>query len=269
MGRVVVITGGTSGIGRACAEYFESRGDTVVVLARKKTAGINNFYMCDVAIPEMTKTVFAEINKKFGKIDVLINNAGYGISGATELISHEEAQDVFEVNFFGVLNCTNSALPYMGKGSMVINMSSMLGLLAAPYRALYNASKAALNSLTFSVAMELKPAGINVVAVCPADVKTNFSSNRVKVYDTNERYGERVKNAVTYINENEADRMDPIMVAAAAYKYSLKKNPKPFIIVGTKYKILYFLSKLFTAKFIYRIIAKMFDGRKEIKTSDK
>lgn len=263
MGRIVVITGGTSGIGKACAEYFESKGETVLILSRKNPENLKNFYECDVAVSATVKKVFDEIGKKYGHIDVLINNAGHGVSGATELISEADAKNIFDVNFFGVLNCTNSALPYMKKGGIIINMSSVLAYFPVPFKSFYNSSKAAVSMLTHSQAAELKPAGINVVAVCPGDVKSNLSANRIKVFDTNERYGQRVQNAAAVAFKPEEKRMDPILVAKACYKLSVKKHPKPSVIVGFKYKLLYCFYKFMPIRWFLGLSAKMFGGRKE------
>lgn len=256
--RNVVITGGTSGIGKACQEYFTKKGDCVIILARKNPDNMENFYACDVTQEEEVKKVFKQINEKFGQIDVLINNAGYGLSGAVELVANEEAKRLFDVNLFGIVNCTKACLPFMQKGGKIINMSSVCALFPLQFRAYYCASKSAVNQLTFSQAMECKPFGITVCAVCPGDVKTNFTQNRVKVFDTNERYGDRIKNCAEKIDSKNDKRMDPIVVAKATYKFSLKKKPKPFIIVGGKYKLLYFASKFVSAKFLHKCIYKMF-----------
>ena len=165
---------------------------------------------------------------------------------------------MFDVNLFGVVNCTKASLPFMEKGGKIINISSVCALFPLQFRGYYCATKSALNMLTFSQNLECKPFGIHVGSVCPGDVKTNFTKNRVKIFDTNERYGDRIKNCAEKIDKKNDERMDPIVVAKATYKYSLKKNPKPFIIVGTKYKWLYFASKIVPAKLLHRCIYKMF-----------
>ena len=256
--RTVVITGGTSGIGKSCKDYFEKKGDIVVILARKNPENLDKFYACDVVDEKQVQETFKQINKTYGRIDVLINNAGYGLSGAVELIKNEDAKSMFDVNLFGVVNCTKASLPFMEKGGKIINISSVCALFPLQFRGYYCATKSALNMLTFSQNLECKPFGIHVGSVCPGDVKTNFTKNRVKIFDTNERYGDRIKNCAEKIDKKNDERMDPIVVAKATYKYSLKKNPKPFIIVGTKYKWLYFASKIVPAKLLHRCIYKMF-----------
>ncbi len=268
MGRVVVITGGTSGIGEACAKEFINNGDTVIVMSRKNNNHSQNFYMCDVSIEPMVHDVFEKIYNKFGAFDILINNAGYGVSGAVELIDSGEAQSIFDVNYFGVLNCLKHAIPYMNKDSKIINMSSACALFPLPFRSLYCASKAAVNSLSFATAMEVKPLGINVVAVCPGDVKTNFTKNRVKVTETNERYGDRIKNAAENIDSKEDKRMSPDVVGKKVLKIANKKNPKPLVIVGGKYKFFYFMKKILPTRCLHSFLYKYFGGFRKVKTKE-
>jgi len=260
--RNVVITGGTSGIGKASAEYFASKGDNVIVLARTNPDEMPNFYKCDVTSEEEVQKVFNTIGAKYTSIDVLINNAGYGISGAIELVEEKIVKNMFDVNFFGAINCYKYALPFMKKGSTVINVSSACALFPLPFRGLYCASKSALNMLTYSQAMECKPFGVKVTAVCPGDVKTNFTKNRVKIYETNERYGDRIKNSAQHIDSREDKRMKPIVVAKALYKQSKKRHPKPYTIVGTKYKILNFAMRFLPLRWLMYFTSKFFGGKK-------
>ncbi len=268
MGRIVVITGGTSGIGAETAKLFTQKGDTVICLSRKNSNHSKNFYMCDVSNEIMVESTFEKIHQTYGNIDVLINNAGYGISGAVELIDDQSMQQIMEVNYFGIVYCSKYCIPYMNKGSKIINISSACALFPLPFRSLYCASKAAVNMLTFSMRLELKASGIEMMAVCPGDVKTNFTKNRVKVYETNDRYGDRIKNAALSIDTREDKRMTADVVAKAIYKQTTKKHNKPFIIVGGKYKVLYFLTKLFPARMVHGVIDKMFGGYKDVKVKE-
>ncbi len=268
MGRVVVVTGGTSGIGEKTAKLFAQNGDTVVVLSLKNQNHSKNFYLCDVSNEVMVKDTFDKIHDKFGNIDILINNAGYGISGAVELIDDQTMQQLFEVNYFGVVYCSKYCLPYMNKGGKIINISSACALFPLPFRSLYCASKAAVHMLSQSMRLECKSFDIGVLSVCPGDVKTSFTKNRIKNYDTNERYGDRVRNAALAVDTREHKRMAPDVVARALYKQSIKKHNKPFVIVGGKYKLLYFMTKVFPASWVHGVISKMFGGYKTIKVKE-
>ncbi|MBQ3214204.1 MAG: SDR family NAD(P)-dependent oxidoreductase [Clostridia bacterium] len=260
--RNVVITGGTSGIGKSCYEYFSSKGDNVIILARKNPEKLPNFYVCDVTDEMQVMQVFNTIGTKYACIDVLINNAGFGISGATELVDEKTSKDMFNVNYFGVVNCYKYALPYMKKGSTIINLSSVCAFFPLPFRGHYCASKSAVNMITYSQRMECNPFGVKVTAVCPGDVKTNFTKNRVKNFETNERYGDRIKNAAESIDSKDDKRMKPIVVAKAVYKQSKKRNPKPYTIVGTKYKILNFAMRFLPLNLLLRFTSKFFGGFK-------
>lgn len=258
--RNIVITGGTSGIGKACLDYFTLKNDNVIVLARKNPDNLPNFYECDVTNEDNVRKVFDTIGAKYTHIDVLINNAGYGVSGAIELVDTNTAKNLFDVNLFGTINCYKYALPYMINGSKVINISSVCALFPLPFRGLYCSSKSALNMLTYSQRMECKPFGVDVCAVCPGDVKTNFTKNRVKVFDTNERYGDRIQNATDKIDNNEHKRMPAEKIAKAIYKVSKKRCTKPYFIVGTKYKVLNFVNRFIPLNLLLNCISKIYGG---------
>lgn len=258
--RNIVITGGTSGIGKECRDYFLKMGDNVIVLSRKNPENLPNFFACDVADKTQVEKAFKEIGKKFKTIDVLVNNAGFGVSGAIELVDDEQIKNLFDVNLFGVINCYKAALPLMPKGSCIINISSVCALFPLPFRGLYCSSKAALNSLSFSMKMECEPFGVQVCCVCPGDVKTNFTKNRVKNFETNERYGKRIENATKKVDSQEGKRMPAIKVAKVVYKYSLKNNPKPYVIVGAKYKVLNFALRFVPFRLLIKFTSKFFGG---------
>lgn len=270
--RNIVITGGTSGIGKACLDLFLSAGDNVIILARKNTENLPNFYKCDVSNYNEVKEVFNQITNTYTGIDVLVNNAGFGVSGAIELIPNNDWQNMFNTNINGVINCYKCALPYIKKGGTIINVSSVCAFFPLPFRGLYCASKSAVNMLTYSMKMECKPFGVNVCCVCPGDVKTNFTKSRVKNFDTNERYGNRIQNATLKIDSHENKRMPASKVAKVIYKISKKKNPRPYVIIGAKYKILKFVMRFLPLSLLLKFTSKFYGGEKpfnENKCNDK
>lgn len=256
----IVITGGTSGIGKALLEKFEKQGDNVIVLARSVENGKG--IKCDIGDSENVKNAFAEIGKTVGKIDILINNAGYGIMGATELISAEESKKIFDVNFFGALYCIQNALPLMKKGAKIINMSSICALFALPFKMHYCASKAAVSMLSNTVRLELSTAGIQVCAICPGEIQTPFVKNRVKYFKTNEKYGKKIETAINNIDKHEKSRMTLEFASGKIFKIINKKKLKPQYIIGGKYKALYFVSKIFPLSWILKITGKTMGGKK-------
>lgn len=267
--RIVVITGATSGIGLACKNLYEKFGYKVISLARNRVEELQDFFSCDVSKAEEVKEVFSQIKKKYGQIDILLNNAGYGISGAVELIDDENVENLFKVNLIGCINCYKYALPLMNRGGKIINISSVCAFFPLPYRSLYCASKAALNMLSYSTKMECKPLGIQVTSVCPGDTKTNFTKNRVKIYTTNHRYKDRIENATKQLDSREDKRMLPDKVAKVIVNLSKKKRLKPYIIVGTKYKILNFFMRFLPLSWLIFFTERFFGGYKSCNKGGK
>jgi len=243
MDRIVVITGGTSGIGKALAEKFREDNDKVIVLALDANPEDNMQYSCDVSNEEQVKETFADITKRFGRVDILLNNAGFGMSGITELIPTEQSKKIFDVDYFGVVNCTKYALPIMQKGGKIVNTGSAMAFFPVPYRAHYAAVKAAVVSMTYAQRLELINLGIDLCTICPGDIKTNFTANRVKEFATNERYGDAVVKATKKVDGRENKRIPADVCANRMYKIINKKKYKPMYIIGGKHKMMYFLSR--------------------------
>lgn len=258
--RVVVITGATSGIGLETANLYRQNGDIVCSLSLTNPNNVENFYYCNVANDELVKQVMDEIGQKYGHIDILINNAGYGVSGVTELISSERAHAIFDVNTFGVLSCTNHALKYMPKGSKVINISSTCALFPVPFRTLYCASKAATSMITYSQRLECRDFGVEIGCVCPGDTKTNFTKNREKHFDTVDRYGDRPIVAAERIDSKNDKRMSPSIIAKKLFKMGSKKHLKAMTIISAKYKLLYFVNRFLPMSVLLHFDEKLMGG---------
>lgn len=252
MNKVVVITGASSGIGLALYKGYKEIGDIPVCLALDNNENLENFIFCDVSKEDVVKNAFAEIKQKFGKIDILINNAGFGISGAIELEKTSTVKSLFDVNYFGALYCYQNALPLMEKGAKVINTCSICSLIPVPFRGFYSASKASLLSMGLAEYMELKDYGINVINICPGQVKSNFDKNRIKNFASNEKYEKNFDGAMNTLKKTAKKRMNTEKVAKIFIKESYKKSPKPMKIIGFKYKIFYFFYKILPLKsFLY------------------
>ena len=259
MGRIVVITGGTSGIGLALKQLFEKNGDTVLTFSLDET-GDANHYCGSVSHEIKVRQVFNDIHERFGTIDILINNAGCGLSGITELVPLDEIYKVMDVNFYGTVYCTRSALPHMNAGAKIINMSSAMALFPVPFRGMYGAAKSAVLNFSHSLRMELAPLGIDVTAICPGDTKTNFTANRAKDMATTERYGARLKTATESSDAREEKRMSCEYVAEKIFKHINAKKLKPFYIIGGKYKFLYFLTRFTPKSLLLACTAKKLGG---------
>ena len=151
--KIIVITGATRGLGLRLKEDL-SKDNVVVTLSRSEVENGKTAFRADVSDFDDVKRVFDEIGKIYGRIDVLINNAGYGLSGATEIMKKEEIERITNVNFLGAIWCTKCALPYMTKGAKIAVISSASGLTPMPFRTMYNSTKAALTMFSYSRGLE-------------------------------------------------------------------------------------------------------------------
>lgn len=255
MKKIVVITGTSSGIGAELKRLCIEAGDTVVGLCRRPSEG--DIY-CDVSDEASVKAAFDEIAKVYGRVDVLVNNAGLGVSGATELVPVKDARQVVDVDFYGTYFCCCAALPLMDKGAKIVNISSACALFALPFRSVYCAAKAAVNMLTFGFRMELEKYGITVVTVCPGDIKTSFTANRIKNTDSG-RYGSDAVRAAMKVDGREHKRMNCEKACRRIYRICARKNGA-FYIVGGKYKVLWILKRILPTGLFIKVTGRMFGG---------
>ncbi|WP_058535230.1 SDR family NAD(P)-dependent oxidoreductase [Legionella saoudiensis] len=187
--KTILITGCSSGIGLDAAQALQKKGYQVIASCRKKedqqhliALGLDTVLL-DVNDSESIKTAFAEVLVKTdGRLDVLINNAGYGQVGALEDVSRETLRQQFETNVFGLLELSALAIPVMrqqGEGR-IINISSILGIISLPFRGAYNASKYAVEGLSDTLRLELKSSGIKVITIEPGPIESRFRDNCVE-----------------------------------------------------------------------------------------
>jgi short-subunit dehydrogenase len=183
---VALVTGASSGIGRATAKALRSAGYRVFGTSRRAGAAESSdgvtMLACDVTDDESVAKLVDRVLAEAGRIDLLVNNAGIGLFGAAEESSTAQAQALFDVNVFGVLRMTNAVLPAMRRQrkGRIVNVSSVLGLIPAPYSAVYASTKHAIEGYSESVDHELRTFGIRVVLVEPAYTKTSFEENLVR-----------------------------------------------------------------------------------------
>jgi NAD(P)-dependent dehydrogenase (short-subunit alcohol dehydrogenase family) len=183
---VALVTGASSGIGKAAAIALADAGFGVVGTSRNASGipqrdGVTLLGL-DVTSDESVSTVVRRVIERFGRLDVLVNNAGTGAAGAAEESSVAQAQRVFDINFFGVIRMTKAVLPHMrAQGSgRIINISSVLGLVPAPYMAVYAATKHAIEGYSESVDHEVREHGVRVLLIEPAYTKTGFEAKAVR-----------------------------------------------------------------------------------------
>ena len=239
MKKVILVTGASSGLGLATAKALQAAGHTVYGTSRdaKKMKGVPfNPLSMDVTDDASVTAAVETIIKAEGKIDVLVNNAGNGITGPLYAMPVDTAKKQFEVNFFGVVRVSSAVVPGMieKKQGLVINIGSLAGLFGLPYQGLYSASKFAVEGYSESLRMELQNTGVKVVVVNPGDFKTDFTASREKVKFPikNELLNKEYDAAVAAMEKDESVGADPSKLGAQIVKIVDKTSPKHNYLVG-------------------------------------
>ena len=229
---VALVTGATSGIGKAAALALADAGFEVIGTGRN-TARITprggvTYLDLDVSSDESVAAVVQQVTGRFGRLDVLVNNAGIGSAGAAEENSVAQAQGVFDVNVFGLIRMTRAVLPHMrAQGSgRIINISSVLGFLPAPYGALYAASKHAVEGYSESVDHEVREHGVRVLLVEPAYTSTGFDANVVQPDTPLPVYAQQRHIAGQVVAAGLKDGDDPATVAKVIVVAATDPKPK-------------------------------------------
>ncbi len=258
--KVIIITGSSSGIGQVTAEYL-AKDYIVYGLSRSNTGDKEiNHIPCDVTKKDDIKNAFNQVYENEGRIDVIINNAGLGVSGAIEYSTDEELSKIINLNVIGLVNVCKASIPYLRKTKgKIINISSVAGVLTIPFQAYYSMTKASVIVITEALRMELKPFEIKVTSVLPGDTKTNFTKNRDHpVVLEDNIYKDRIARSINKMEKDEQKGVDPIKVSKVIKKVIKKKNPPIKVTVGLDYKLLVFLKRLLPDKFVNYILYKMY-----------
>jgi NAD(P)-dependent dehydrogenase (short-subunit alcohol dehydrogenase family) len=238
MSKVVFITGASSGIGKSIGEFLHEKGFTVFGTSRnpeKVTNSVFSLIALDVRDINSIQTAIADVISKAGRIDVVINNAGVGITGPIEEIPTEEIKNNFDTNLFGPIEVIKAVLPQMRsqQSGLIINITSIAGYMGLPYRGIYSASKGALELITESLRMEVKSFGIHITNVAPGDFATNIAAGRfhaplVKGSAYEIPYG----NTLKMMNEHVDSGSNPNEMAEAIYRIIQNPNPKGHYKIG-------------------------------------
>jgi NAD(P)-dependent dehydrogenase (short-subunit alcohol dehydrogenase family) len=238
MSKVVVITGGSSGIGKSIGEFLHAKGFTVYGTSRNPEKISNSVFpliALDVRNVDSIKSAVAEVISKSGRIDVVINNAGVGITGPIEEIPTEEIKNNFETNLFGPIEVMKAVLPQMRsqKSGLIINITSIAGYMGLPYRGIYSASKGALELVTEAMRMETKQFGIHITNIAPGDFATNIAAGRyhapvIKGSAYENVYGRTLNEMNAHVDSGS----NPNEMAEEVYKIIQTPNPKVHYKVG-------------------------------------
>ncbi|WP_294962126.1 SDR family oxidoreductase [uncultured Flavobacterium sp.] len=238
MSKVVLITGGSSGIGKSIGEFLHQKGFVVYGTSRNPEKVLNSIFplvALDVRNSDSIKTAVNRIIETSGRLDIVINNAGVGITGPLEEIPTEEIRNNFETNFFGPIEVMKSALPQMRKqnSGLIINITSIAGYMGLPYRSVYSASKGALELITEALRMEVKSFGIEITNVAPGDFATNIAAGRYHAPVIKDSAYEKVYGEVLATMNDHVDAgSNPNEMAEAVYKIIQTKKPNVHYKVG-------------------------------------
>ncbi len=224
----ILITGTSSGIGLSIANYLHGQGHRVLGTSRNAKNKSFDFQTLplDVTDDASVKACIQEAIDILGSIDVLINNAGMGISGPAEDTTIEEAKTQFETNYFGVVRMTQAVLGHMrelNKGT-IININSFLGIIGSPLQSHYAASKYALRGFTESLRYEISSYDIETTDLILGDFKTNFTTNRNEINRISPHYWSMYDSVMEVIERDEHNGADPILVSKLIAKLLRKKG---------------------------------------------
>ena len=280
---VAIVTGSSSGIGFEVCKQLCERGYTVYGISRRGLAPEGVTAMsADVSNSDALRAVIDEIARREGRIDLLVVNAGMGISGPIELSETGDMQQIMNVNFFGQVYAAQAVLPYMRaqKGGSIVFVSSVAAPIAIPYQAFYSASKSAINSVALALRNEVRGYNIRISVVMPGDASTGFTDARVKNHpdkgaETQAPSGiaaqsldsfsapaeplyPRCDAAVASMERDERTGMPASKVAGVIVRAGTKKNPAPLYVAGFKYRLLLALYNILPTRAAVWLVGKFY-----------
>lgn len=277
MKKVVIITGASRGFGELIAKKFQKENFQVIATMRnidsspilKKLKNVD-IKRLDVTVKSDIKNVVDYTVEKYGRIDILINNAGYGAFGFLEEASNEEIRNQFNVNYFGLIDCIKGVLPQMRKqkDGVIVNISSIAGRFGLPFTSLYNSSKFAVEGLTECLHYELSLFGIDIKTVAPGSFRTGFHDSVNFTEDEKKEDLDVVRENLKKALEDGIKNQPPFPfgfgnnddVANFVFKKSITKS-KVSNFIGRDTKIINFFIKIFGRELLFKIIKKLWFSR--------
>ena len=260
--KIALVTGGTSGIGLGTCRALKRRGCKVYEISRRETGtdpAIEHL-QADITKEDQVQKAVQEVYRREGRIDILINNAGYGISGAIEFTPTEEAKKQFDVNFFGMVNVNRAVLPIMRRqhSGRILNLSSVAGQIAIPFQAYYSASKAAVLIYTMALANEVRCFGIHVTAIMPGDIHTGFTAARRKNVEGDDVYEGRITRSVAVMEHDELTGIEPEDAGEFIAKKAFTAFPAPAYTLGSTYALLLTLTRFLSRRVVNYVVGKLY-----------
>lgn len=237
MTRVILVTGASSGLGAATAAHLANQGHRVYAASRRGTVeSASNALPLTMNVDDDASVAAAvdQISASEGRLDVLVNCAGYGVAGPIEDTPVAMAQAQFNTNVFGVMRVCQRVLPLMRsqREGLIVNVTSIAGEIALPFQGIYSATKFAVEGLSEALYAEVKPFGINVVLVQPGDFRTGFTDARRAVPADGSAYADRSVKAIEIAAKDERAGADPQQLARAIGRIVSSKRPKLRYVVG-------------------------------------
>lgn len=261
MRRVALVTGGSSGIGRAAALALREKGFQVYEISRHpQSLGDIEHLTADVTDEESVRNAIQAIWQTEGRLDVVVNNAGFGIAGGVEFTDAADVGRLFDVNVLGMVRVNRAVLPLMREagGGRIIHISSVAAVTPIPFQTFYSVSKAAVNAYTMALANEVRPFGITVCAVMPGDIQTGFTAARETTPEGDDLYNGRIRRSVARMERDEQNGMKPQRIGSLVAALAVKKHVKPFYTCGAFYHLVLVLAKVLPAGLLNRMLGWMY-----------
>jgi short-subunit dehydrogenase len=258
--KTLIITGGSSGIGKATAMLFSQHDYHVYELSRHGESHDGIVHIdCDVTSAENCREAITNVIEKEAHIDLLISNAGMGISGPIEFTAEEDARRILDVNFFGAMNISQAVLPIMRRqrSGRIIFVSSVAAIFSIPYQSFYSASKSALNAYALAMHNEVKDFGIDVCCLLPGDVKTGFTAAREKNLTGADIYP-NMRKSIETMEKDEQNGMKPEKIASQLWRIANSRLAMVYNVSGWPYKLFCFLERLLPKTFVNWIVGKIY-----------
>lgn len=258
-GKTVLVTGASSGIGKSIALALAEEGYSVYGTSRNLVTveGVT-MIVCDVRSTESVEKAFAQIPEG---VDILINCAGIGLTGAVEDCTGEDALEQMNTNYAGMIRTIRCALPHMRKNKrgLIINIGSVGGIYTCPFQSLYSSSKAAVEMMTESLRIEVAPYGIKACTICPGDLHTGFTKNRLYTESSKHSiYGKPFENAIARMEQDETNGKPPEVVTKDVLNIIQTGKVPVRHVVGFDYQLLVFLKRIFPLSFAEKILTLMY-----------
>ena len=262
-GTNVLVTGASSGIGKATASIFAENGYTVYAISRhieEKEYTLGKGKIIQLQADVTDRVTLEELKKRIDNLSIIIHAAGFGIAGSAEDVSAEEAERQIKVNYLGPVLVDNIFLPLLRqrRRSLVIFISSIAGRIPIPFQSHYSSSKYALEAYAECLGMEGKPFGIHTVLLEPGDTKTDFTRSRKKIIPENSSYKRAAEKAISRMEADERNGKSPETVAKAALKAASSSHPPVRKPIGLGYSLLMLLPRILPQKIIEKILIKLY-----------